>query len=51
MSLYYAVGFVSEFVHVCETEFAIYLEKWGTRSTLIGSPLASCSTCCAAAIC
>lgn len=47
----FAVGFVSEFVHVCETEFAIYLEKWGTRSMLIASPLAPRSTCCAAAIC
>lgn len=27
MSLYYAAGFVHEFVHVCETEFVIYLEK------------------------
>lgn len=30
MSLYYAVGFVREFVHVCETGFAVYLEKWET---------------------
>lgn len=50
MSLYYAVGFVREFVHVCETGFAIYLEKWETQSMLIASPLAPRSTCCAAAI-
>lgn len=31
MSLYFAVGFVCEFVHVCETEVAIYFEKWETR--------------------
>lgn len=50
MSLYYAVGFVHEFVRVCETEFAIYLEKWEPQSTLIASPLAPRSTCCVAAI-
>lgn len=50
MSLYYGVGFVHEFVHVCETEFAIYLEKWETQPMLIASPLAPRSTCCAAAI-
>lgn len=38
MSLYYAVSFLQEFVHVCETEFAIYLEKWEAQSTLIASP-------------
>lgn len=50
MSLYYAVGFLQEFVHVCETEFAIYLEKWEAQATLIASPWAPRSTCCAAAI-
>ena len=51
MSLYYTVGFVREFVHACEAEFAIYLEKWETQCMLIASPLAPRPTCCAAAIC
>lgn len=50
MSLYYAAGFVCEFVHVCEAAFAIYLEKWEAQYMLIASPLAPRSTCCAAAI-
>lgn len=50
MSLYYAAGFARGFVRICETEFAIYLEKWETRYVLIASPLAPRSTRCAAAV-
>lgn len=49
MSLYYPVGFVHEFVHVCETEFAIYLEKWEPQSTFNCfslSPLLHLLCCC-----